>query len=213
MSKLDELKNAVINCKTKLTPGLAQEALDEGAAAGEALSTMIAAMDVVGERFAKGEIFIPEMLMAAKAMAAGVEVLKPSLAGDASASCGMCIIGTVAGDLHDIGKNLAATMIEAAGFSVIDLGVDVPVEAFTKALDEHPECNLVALSALLTTMVPSMRNTVEKLKEYRAATGKKFKIHVGGGCMTQELADEMGADGFGKDAGAGAAVAKRIVAE
>ena len=212
MSKLEELREAVINCKTKLVPGITQAALDEGASAKEALDAMVGAMDVVGENFATGKIFIPEMLMAAKAMNAGVEVLKPLLAGDNSASLGLCIIGTVAGDLHDIGKNLAATMLEAVGFEMIDLGVDVQVEQFTKALDEHPECVMVACSALLTTMVPSMRNTVEKLKEYRAATGKTFKIHVGGGCMTQELADDMGADGFGQDAGAGAAVAKKLIA-
>ena len=134
MSKIQEVKEKVEIGKTKLVPGLVQEALDEGNAPGEILQAMVDSMSVVGEKFSSGEIFVPEMLIAAKAMAKGVDVLRPLLAGDTSASLGTCIIGTVAGDLHDIGKNLVSMMIESAGFTMVDLGVDVPAERFVEAI-------------------------------------------------------------------------------
>ena len=128
MAKIDELKVAVEKGKAKLVPGLVQAALDEGTAPADALNAMIDSMGVVGENFKNGTIFVPEMLIAAKAMKKGVEVLKPLLASGEAGAKGKVIIGTVAGDLHDIGKNLVAMMIESTGFEVIDLGVDVPVE-------------------------------------------------------------------------------------
>lgn len=209
MSKVLELKAAVENGKSKLVAGLAQEAIDEGAKAAELLEAMIQAMDVVGERFSKGEIFVPEMLVAAKAMNKGMEVVKPLLAGADSESLGKCIIGTVKGDLHDIGKNLVCTMIGAAGFDMIDLGVDVPTEKFVEAIKENPDVKVVALSALLTTTMPSMQETAAELNKVKGEYG--FKLLVGGAPITQEFANEVGADGYAVDAGAAAVKAKELV--
>ncbi len=211
MSYLEDVKNGVETFKSKAIGGIVQAAIDGGETPQAILESMIAAMGVIGDRFAKGEIFVPEMLMAAKTMNAGVDVIRPLLAAGGSVSKGKCIIGTVAGDLHDIGKNLVRTMIESEGFDMIDLGVDVAIEKFTDAIKENPDVKIVACSALLTTMVPSMRATVEALKAFRTESGIPYKILVGGGCMTQELADEMGADGFGKDAGSGGAAARALV--
>ncbi len=171
---------------------------------------MIDAMGVVGERFKNNEIFVPEMLVAAKAMKKGVEVLKPHLASDATGAMGKLIIATVAGDLHDIGKNLVAMMLESAGFEVIDLGVDVPADKIIAAVKENPDTKIVALSALLTTTMPAMRDTVSSLsaQDFR----KNIKIMVGGAPITQEFATEIGADGYSEDAASAATLAKSLVA-
>jgi methylmalonyl-CoA mutase cobalamin-binding domain/chain len=169
---------------------------------------MIEAMNVVGEKFQKNEIFVPEMLIAARAMKAGVEVLKPSLGGDAATKLGKVIIGTVAGDLHDIGKNLVAMMIESAGFEVMDLGVDVPLEKFVQAVENDAEINIVAVSALLTTTMPAMKETVAALNALGNRSG--FKVIVGGAPITQEFADEIGADGYATDAGSAAQTARAL---
>ena len=142
MSKLQDVENAVVSGKSKLVAGLVQEALDEGCSAPDILNGMINAMGIVGERFKKNEIFVPEMLVAARAMKKGVDVLKPHLASGSAGVCGKAIIGTVAGDLHDIGKNLVAMMIESAGFEVIDLGVDVPVEKFIETVKANPDVKI-----------------------------------------------------------------------
>jgi methanogenic corrinoid protein MtbC1 len=186
-----------------------QEALDEGAKASEILEAMIASMGVVGDKFSAGEIFVPEMLIAAKSMAKGVDVLRPLLAGDNSTSLGTCIIGTVAGDLHDIGKNLVTMMIESAGFTMVDLGVDVPAEKFVEAIKENENVTLVACSALLTTTMPALREAVETIK---ASGLEGFKVIVGGAPVTAEFAAEIGADGFAPDAGSAAVKAKELVA-
>ena len=208
MSKVAEVKANVEAGKAKLVPGLVQEALDGGAGAQEILAAMIEGMGVVGEKFSSGEIFVPEMLVAARAMQKGVEVLKPLLAGEGAVSLGKCIIGTVAGDLHDIGKNLVSLMIESAGFEVIDLGVDVPKEKFIDTIKATPGCNLVACSALLTTTMPSLEETVKAIKA-SGLTG--FKVIVGGAPITQGFADEIGADGYAQDAGGAAVLAKAII--
>ena len=210
MTKLNEISKAVENGKTKLVAGLAQEALDEGIKASEILDAMVGAMGVVGDNFSKGEIFVPEMLMAAKAMNKGVEVIQPILAGEGAESLGKCIIGTVEGDLHDIGKNLVTLMIGSAGFDMIDLGVDVKTEAFEKAVKENPDVKLVALSALLTTTMPSMQSTAEALNKMKGEYS--FKLLVGGAPITKEFADSIGADGWAPDAGAAAIEAKAIIA-
>ena len=160
---LENVHDLVVRGKAKLVPAAVQETLDEGVEASKILDTMISAMDVVGENFKNGTIFVPEMLIAAKAMKKGVEVLKPHLASGAAGALGKVIIGTVAGDLHDIGKNLVAMMIESAGFEVIDLGVDVPVEKFLSAYEENPDTKIVACSALLTTTMPALQETVTAL--------------------------------------------------
>ncbi|WP_026393985.1 corrinoid protein [Acetobacterium malicum] len=208
MSKIEEVKAKVEIGKTKLIPGLVQEALDEGNAPGEILQAMVDSMSVVGEKFSSGEIFVPEMLIAAKAMSKGVDVLRPLMAGDTSASLGTCIIGTVAGDLHDIGKNLVSMMIESAGFTMVDLGVDVPAERFVEAVKENENVTLVACSGLLTTTMPALKEAVQTIK----ASGLDVKVIVGGAPVTPEYAAEIGADGFAPDAGSAAVKAKELVA-
>ena len=207
---LENVHDLVVRGKAKLVPAAVQETLDEGVEASKILDTMISAMDVVGENFKNGTIFVPEMLIAAKAMKKGVEVLKPHLASGAAGALGKVIIGTVAGDLHDIGKNLVAMMIESAGFEVIDLGVDVPVEKFLSAYEENPDTKIVACSALLTTTMPALQQTVAALNA--APWRKNVKVMVGGAPITQEFADKIGADAYTPDAASAAKKAKELVA-
>ena len=208
MSKIEDVRENVEKGKTKLIAGLVQEALDEGSSAMDILQTMVDGMGVVGDKFSCGSIFVPEMLIAAKAMSKGVEVLKPHLAGEASTSLGTCVIGTVQGDLHDIGKNLVAMMVESAGFDVVDLGVDVSAERFITAVKENTAVKLVACSGLLSTTMPAMKETVAALKSC-GLTG--FKVMVGGAPVTQEFATEIGADAYAHDAGSAAVTAKKLV--
>ena len=206
----EEVAQAVENGKVKLIQGLVQEALDEGCDPNAILNEgMIGAMNIVGDKFQKNEIFVPEMLVAAKTMKKGVDVLRPHLAGDAVGANGKYIIGTVAGDLHDIGKNLVALMIESAGFEVIDLGVDVPAEKFVEAIKANPDCKVVGASALLTTPMDSLRNTVQTMID--AGCKDQVKIMVGGAPITQAFADEIGADAYTPDAGAAAVKAAELV--
>ena len=210
MAKIDELKVAVEKGKAKLVPGLVQATLDEGTAPADALNAMIDSMGVVGENFKNGTIFVPEMLIAAKAMKKGVEVLKPLLASGEAGAKGKVIIGTVAGDLHDIGKNLVAMMIESTGFEVIDLGVDVPVEKFLSAYEANPDTKIIACSALLTTTMPALKDTVAAINA--AAWRGNVKVMVGGAPITQAFADEIGADAYTPDAASAAAKASELVA-
>ena len=205
IAKVSEL---VIKGKAKLIVGAVQEAIDGGCAPEEILNAMIGAMDVVGENFKNGTIFVPEMLIAAKAMKKGVETLKPHLAAGAAGALGKVIIGTVAGDLHDIGKNLVAMMIESAGFEVIDLGVDVPAEKFLGAYEEGVK--IIACSALLTTTMPALQATVEAINA--ASWRGNVKVMVGGAPITQEFADSVGADAYTPDAASAAKKAKELVA-
>ena len=207
MSKIAEVKAKVEAGKSKLVPGLVQEALDEGSAPAEILQAMVDSMGVVGDKFSAGDIFVPEMLIAAKAMSKGVEVLKPLMAGDGSASLGTCVIGTVAGDLHDIGKNLVSMMIESAGFDMVDLGVDVPADNFVKAVKDNEKVVLVACSGLLTTTMPALKEAVQTIK----AECPEVKVIVGGAPVTPEYATEVGADGYAPDAGSAAVKAKELV--
>ena len=212
MSKLEEVAAAVEKGKVKIVAGLTQEALDEGFSAAEILNTgMIGAMAVVGEKFKNNEIFVPEMLIAARAMKKGVEVLTPLLKAAGTESKGKLILGTVAGDLHDIGKNLVGMMIEGAGFEVIDLGVDVPAEKFIECMKANPDCKIVALSALLTTTMPAIKDTIEAIK----ASGLRdtVKIMIGGAPVTQAFADEIGADGYSEDAASAAELANKLKAD
>ena len=208
MAKIDELKVAVEKGKAKLVPGLVQAALDEGTAPADALNAMIDSMGVVGENFKNGTIFVPEMLIAAKAMKKGVEVLKPLLASGEAGAKGKVIIGTVAGDLHDIGKNLVAMMIESTGFEVIDLGVDVPVEKFLAAYEANPDTKIIACSALLTTTMPALKDTVAAINA--AAWRGNVKVMVGGAPITQAFADEIGADVYTEDAASAGQAAKAL---
>ncbi len=205
---LNKVNDLVTRGKAKLTPAAVQEALDAGFAAEDILNTMIAAMDVVGEKFKNGDIFVPEMLIAAKAMKKGVAVLKPHLATGAAGALGKVVIGTVAGDLHDIGKNLVAMMFESAGFEVIDLGVDVPVEKFVGAYEDGVK--IYACSALLTTTMPALAATVAAVNA--APWRGNVKVMVGGAPITQEFADKVGADAYTSDAASAAKKAKELVA-
>ena len=210
MSKIQEVSNAVQSGKSKIVGGLVQEALKEGYDPTEILNLgMIDAMSIVGEKFKNNEIFVPEMLVAARAMKKGVEVLKPHLAGDNTVSAGKLVIGTVAGDLHDIGKNLVAMMMESAGFEVIDLGVDVPAENFVNAVKNNSDVDIVCVSALLTTTMPAMKDTVKALTD--AGFRDKIKVMVGGAPINQEFADEIWADAYTEDAASAAQVAKAFV--
>ncbi|AET68170.1 putative cobalamin binding protein [Desulfosporosinus orientis DSM 765] len=211
MSKLQEISTAIETGKKKIIKGLVEEALANGIAPLEILNQgMINAMGIVGEKFKANEIFVPEMLIAARAMKEGVEALKPHLAGNKAAINGKFIIGTVQGDLHDIGKNLVAMMVESAGYEVIDLGVDVSKEKFIEAIKENPDCKLIGLSALLTTTMPAMKFLVAAITE--AGLRDQVKIMVGGAPISQEFADSIGADAFAADAASAAAIAKSFVA-
>ena len=210
-SPMDEKIQAVFKAtqdgKNKEIGRCVQEAIDAGCDPTAILNDgMIGAMAVVGENFKKEIIFVPQMLAAARAMKAGVEVLKPYLATGEAGSAGTIILGTVAGDLHDIGKNLVGMMFESAGFEVIDLGVDVPIERFIEVVKEHKEATIVALSALLTTTMPSLRDTVAAL--LKQPFRNRIKIMVGGAPISQEFADEIGADAYTEDAASAAEKAK-----
>ena len=174
----------------------------------EILNTgLIGAMDIVGKKFSDGELFVPEMLMAAQAMKAGLEVLKPHLSGEAAVSRGTVVIGTVKGDLHDIGKNLVAMMMEGAGFDVVDLGVDIDAEKFVKTAVEH-NAGVVALSALLTTTMPVMQATIVAIKE----AGIAAKTIIGGAPVTEAYADQIGADGYSEDAPGAVELVRKLLA-
>jgi len=167
---------------------------------------LIGAMDEVGKKFSDGELFVPEMLQAAQAMKAGLEVLKPHLSSESATSKGIIVIGTVKGDLHDIGKNLVAMMMEGAGFDVVDLGVDIDAEKFVKAAADH-NANVVALSALLTTTMPAMEATIVAIKE----AGIAAKTIIGGAPVTKAYADQIGADGYSEDAPGAVTTAREIM--
>ncbi len=184
-------------------------ALAEGMPPEEILNeAMIPAMAEVGRLFEANEYYVPEMLIAARAMKAGLAILKPHLVTAGVEPKGRVVLGTVKGDLHDIGKNLVGIMIEGAGFEVIDLGVDVSPEQFVAAVREK-KADVVGLSALLTTTMPSMRSTIEALEE--AGLRDKVKVIIGGAPVTQKYADEIGADGYGRDAAAAATLVKRLL--
>lgn len=188
---------------------LVAEALEAGIPAEELLrEALVAAMGRVGDLFECGDYYVSEMLVSAKAMKAGMKHLRPHLLAQAIEPIGKVVIGTVKGDLHDIGKNVVAMMLEGAGFQVIDLGVNVPPERFVQAAKETG-ADLVAVSALLTTTMPGMQAIVEALRA--AGLPHPIKILVGGAPLTQDFADQIGADGFAPDAAAGATRARQLV--
>jgi 5-methyltetrahydrofolate--homocysteine methyltransferase len=205
---IKEIYEAVIAFDEETVKSKTQAELDGGTDISTILNDgLISAMDVVGERFSSGELFVPEMLMAAHAMKAGLKVLKPHLSAGQSRSKGTVVIGTVKGDLHDIGKNLVSMMMEGAGFEVVDLGVDVDSEKFVKTAAEK-NANIIALSALLTTTMPAMERTVKAVKE----AGMSVKTIVGGAPVTQAFADRIGADGYSLDAPGAVKLVKQLVA-
>jgi methanogenic corrinoid protein MtbC1 len=207
MADLAPLTAAVEAGDRNAAAELTQAALDDGTDPEEVLGAMTAAMDVVGRRFQEGEIFVPEMLIAARAMKAGTAILEPVLVAAGVRPEFTAVVGTVEGDLHDIGKNLVGMMWKGAGFHVIDLGVNVSAAAFVAAASEHT-AHLIGLSALLTTTMPNMRGVIEAVREARLGT----KVVIGGAPTTPEFAAQIGADGYAADAGAAVDLARGLLA-
>jgi 5-methyltetrahydrofolate--homocysteine methyltransferase len=188
---------------------LIEQALDAGMTPETVLNEgLIAGMDAIGQKFQAGEIYIPHMLLAARAMHAALDILKPLLAESGNAPAGRVVLGTVKGDHHDIGKNLVSTMLAGKGFEVIDVGIDAPPEKFVEAVDETIQ--IVAMSALLSTTAPFIGETIEALDQ--AAVLGNLKIMVGGGAVTRTFADRIGADAYGADAATAAVLAMKLVA-
>ena len=209
MSDLRRISEALVAMNEKKVKELVREALDQGVLAKEILNEgLLPGMDIVGEKMESGDMFIPEVLMSAKAMSAAVEILKPLLGDEGLSAAGKVVIGTVKGDLHDIGKNLVVMMLESAGFEVYNLGVDIGPEDFVKAIKEK-EPNLLALSALLTTTMSMMKQTIDAVTE--SGLRERVKVMIGGAPVTQKFADEIGADGYAPDAGSANKLAKALL--
>ena len=209
MGHVDTIYDGILKGNMKAVQDATNAGLSEGLSAGRLLNeAMIPAMAEVGRLFEANEYYVPEMLIAARAMKAGLAILRPQLVEEEVKPLGRVALGTVKGDLHDIGKNLVSIMIEGAGFEIIDLCVDVSPEAFVDAVRDQ-DVDLVGLSALLTTTMPSMKTTIEAFEE--AGLRDQVKIIVGGAPVTQRYADEIGADGYGRDAAAAANLAKRLL--
>jgi 5-methyltetrahydrofolate--homocysteine methyltransferase len=207
----ESLKQRLVDGDAPGTKDLAQQALDEGKSAQSVLNdALIPGMGVVGDLFEKGDYFVPELLLSARAMYGALDLLRPHLAAGDFKPVGKAVLGTVQGDLHDIGKKLVVIMLEGNGFEVVDLGTDVPPERFAEAAKESG-AQLVGLSALLTTTLPAMESTVRAVKE--ADPSGKVKVMIGGAPVTQAYADSIGADGFGRDANAAVSLARQLVGD
>jgi 5-methyltetrahydrofolate--homocysteine methyltransferase len=206
---IKEIYDSILNGQQKVSSAKVQEALDQGINPAAILNDgMVTAMAEVGRLFEEGEYFVPEMLIAARAMQSGLAVLKPRLVAADVKSSGKVIAGTVKGDLHDIGKNLVCMMLEGAAFEIVDLGSDVSPEKFVEAV-RTSGADIVALSALLTTTMPNMKVTIDALKA--AGLRDKVKVMVGGAPLTDQYAREIGADGYSSDASRAVALARSLV--
>ena len=206
---IPQIYTAVLEGDANAVKELVQQGIEEGLAAQTLLNDgLIAAMNEVGRLFEEGEYFVPEMLVSARAMQAGMNLLRPILVEQDVKPMGRVVIGTVKGDLHDIGKNLVGMMLEGAGFEVIDLGMDVPEEKFLRAIEEH-QPHLVGLSALLTTTMGNMKTTIEAMKA--AGLRERVKVMLGGAPVTQTFAAQIGADGYAPDASQAVTLAKRLM--
>jgi 5-methyltetrahydrofolate--homocysteine methyltransferase len=209
MLDLSRLHDAILNGDDKLALHLTKGALDEGTHPSELISQwMIPAMDEIGRRFEAQECFVPEIMLSARAMKGALELLRPLLAACGTQPTGRVVLGTVKGDLHDIGKNMVGSMLEGAGFEVFDLGIDVPSERFIEEVQSR-NAHILALSALITITMPEMKKTIDALRH--AAIRDKVKVIIGGAPVTQDYADEIGADGYGENAGSAVSVARRLV--
>ena len=209
MLDLSGLRNAIINGDDKMALEITQQALKEKVNPVELINKwMIPAMDEVGRRFEAQELFFPEMLIAARAMKRALEPIRPLLTASGVEPTGRVVIGTVKGDLHDIGKNMVGHMLEGAGFEVHDIGIDLPAEKFIEAVKVH-DAQILAISALLTTTMPEMQKILELANQ--SGIRNSTKIIVGGAPITQDFADEIGADGFGENAGSAVTVARALV--
>lgn len=210
MADLEGLSVAVIDGKRDEVVAKVQQAIDEKVPPGKILNEgLVAGMSVVGKRFQKNVIYVPEVLIAARAMKGGMELLKPLLAEAGVEPVAVVVIGTVKGDLHDIGKNLVASLLEGGGFDVIDLGADVSVDKFVAAVKEK-DPDLVCMSALLTVTMPSMKTTITALRE--AGIRDQVKVMIGGAPVTPEYASEIGADGYADNASSAVGKARELMA-
>jgi 5-methyltetrahydrofolate--homocysteine methyltransferase len=208
MADLSALAESIINGKAKDAKELVQKALEAKVPVSEILNNgLIKGMSVVGEKFKNNEFYVPEVLIAARAMHGAMDIVKPLLAASGVKAIGTVSIGTVKGDLHDIGKNLVVMMLEGAGFEIMDLGIDVPAEKFVESVKNGAQ--VIAMSALLTTTMTAMKSTIDALKE--AGVRDKVKVMIGGAPVTQNYADEIGADGYARDAASGADKAKELL--
>lgn len=210
MADLSKLTEAILKGDARTSVAVTQEALAAKVDPQELVTKyMIPAMDEVGRRFEAGDCFVPELLISARAMKASLALIRPLLAAQGSKPVGRVIIGTVKGDLHDIGKNLVSSMLEGAGFEVVDLGVDVSPEKIIGEINAK-KVDLVALSALLTTTMPSMKLVIEELK--KAGVREQVKVIIGGAPVTQRYATEIGADGYSDNANGAVGLARKLVA-
>ena len=209
MPDLKQLHEAIVNGDAKASHAITEQALAEGVDPLELVNKyMVPAMDEVGRRFEANEYFVPELLISARAMKAALELIRPLLTARGDKPAGRVAIGTVKGDLHDIGKNLVASLLEGGGFEVIDLGVNVSPEKFIETVQQKG-ANIVAMSALLTTTMPAMRTTIDALKQ--AGVRDKVKVLIGGAPITQKYAEDIGADGYSENAVGAVALAKKAV--
>jgi 5-methyltetrahydrofolate--homocysteine methyltransferase len=209
MPDLKQLYDSVVSGDAKTTQALTQQALAEGVDPLKLVNDyMVPAMDEVGRRFEANEYFVPELLISARAMKAALELIRPLLTARGDQPLGRVAIGTVKGDLHDIGKNLVGSLLEGGGFEVIDLGVNVTPEKFIATVNEK-KANIIAMSALLTTTMPAMKTTIDALKQ--AGVRDKVKVLIGGAPITQKYAEEIGADGYSENAVGAVALAKKAV--
>lgn len=209
MVDLAQLYEAIINGKSDLSTRMAREAMAVSIDPAVVLNQyMIPAMEEVGQRFERNDYFIPQMLMAARAMKLALEIIKPRLIGEKIKPIGCVVIGTIKGDMHDIGKNLVGAMLEGNGFEVVDLGVDVATEKFVEAIRAN-QAHIVALSALLTVTMLNMQNVVEEITRQGLRT--QVKIIIGGAPVNQSYADQIGADGYSDNSNAAAQMAKKLM--
>lgn len=210
MTDLNLLYESILNGKLETAVAVTKEAIVEGVTAKEIINKyMIKAMEEIGQRFQDGRAYVPNLLMSARAMKGSLDLLKPLLKENASASLGKVVIGTVKGDLHDIGKNLVASMLEGCGFEVVNLGVDVTSDKFVEAVKEH-EADIICMSALLTTTMVYMKEVVAAVEQ--AGLKNKVKIMIGGAPITEFYANQIGADGFSDNANSAVQTAKRLMA-
>jgi len=210
MPDLKKLHDAVLSGDAKTAKSVTEQALAEGVSPLKLVQEyMVPAMGEVGRRFECNEYFVPELLLSARAMKAALELIRPLLIASGAQPAGRVALGTVKGDLHDIGKNLVGAMLEGGGYEVMDLGVNVTPEQFVAAVKEK-KANIVAMSALLTTTMPAMRTTVDALKS--AGVRNQVKVLIGGAPITQRYAEEIGADGFAESAAGAVPLAKKVCA-
>ncbi len=209
MAKYQELADSILTGNNVRSKEITEELVGKGVDPAEILNEgLIAGMEVVGRKFKANEMYIPEVLIAARAMHAAMDILKPLLTESGAPSKGTAVIGTVEGDLHDIGKNLVAMMLEGAGFNVVDIGVDIPSEKFVEAVNAN-KANILGLSALLTTTMPAMKEVIDEIR--KDGNAKSVKVIVGGAPLTQEYADSIGADGYAADASTAVEISEKLL--